>query len=350
MNPQHRSVENASLPTQVVSIIADLLREQGINESLLLEDTTLTLSSLRNQKTFIRYSQLLQILDNALRLYPKPGLGLEIGRREHVASWGLLGFAVMSVADIRSVMEVGNRYYLSGPALYDLTSYVEGDQCVMQVIVPKPIGRLLPVVVEELFATTLTVFPELTGVPFALKEIQVTYSKPEYSKLYEEFFQCPIQYSAHANRLIFDSAYLDTPLINANPVSAQLCQQLCEQALQSQVWDAELCQSIKLILLRTPERFPNMDSVAGELEMSPRTLRRRLSEQETTYQTLMDEVRRDLAIGYLSDTQLSMSEVADRIGFTEYGNFRKAFKRWTGHAPSYYRSGNPEGEAGDEQP
>lgn len=344
MNPQHRSVENASLPTQVVSIIADLLREQGVNEYLLLEGTTLTLSSLRNQKTFIRYSQLLQLLDNALRLYPKPGLGLDIGRREHVASWGLLGFAVMSVADIRSVMEVGNRYYLSGPALYDLTSYVEGQQCIMQVLVPKPIGRLLPIVVEELFATTCTVFPELTGVPFQLKEIQVTYSKPEYSHLYDDFFQCPIHYNAHANRLIFDSAYLDTPLINANPVSAQLCRQLCEQALQNQAWDAELCQSIKLILLRTPERFPNMDSVAEELEMSPRTLRRRLSEEQTTYQALMDEVRRDLAIGYLSDTQLSMTEVAERIGFTEYGNFRKAFKRWTGQAPSFYREGKAEDE------
>lgn len=338
MKQQNRSVVNANLPTQVVSIIADLLREEGVNESLLLEGTTLTLSALRKQSTFIRYTQLLQILENALKLYPKPGLGLAIGRREHVASWGLLGFAVMCAADLKSVMEIGNRYYLSGPALYDVKSYVEGGNCTIQAIVPGPIGRLLPIVVEELFATVYTVFPELIGMPFTLKEIQVVYDRPDYSALYDDFFQCPITYNAHANRLIFDSAYLDTPLVNANPVSARLSQELCEQALKAQTSDTELHQSIKLILLRTPERFPNMESIAEELEMSPRTLRRRLTEEETSYQSIMDEVRRDLAIGYLRDTRLPMAEIAERTGFTEYGNFRKAFKRWTGQAPSFYRA------------
>jgi len=341
MQPQTRSVEHATLPTQVVSIIADVLREHGISESRLLEGTTLTSSALRHQTTYVRYEQLLRILENALNLYPKPGLGLEIGRREHVASWGLLGFAVMTVADLRAVMEIGNRYYLSGPALYDLASFVEGGDCVIQVMAPRPIGRLLPVVVEELFATVCTVFPELIGEPFRVKEIQVTYDRPAYCHLYDGLFQCPVRYNAQANRLIFDSAYLDKPLVNANPVSARLSQQLCEQALQNHAHEADLCHSIKLILLRKPDRFPNMETVADELQMSPRTLRRRLTAEDTSYQTLVDEVRRDLAIGYLRDTRLSLAEIAERIGFTEYGNFRKAFRRWTGHAPSHYRNDEP---------
>ncbi|GGO79315.1 AraC family transcriptional regulator [Marinobacterium nitratireducens] len=338
MQPQKRSVEHASLPTQVVSIIADVLKEHGISDNLLLEGTTLMPSALRHQTTYVRYEQLLRILENALNLYPKPGLGLEVGRREHVASWGLLGFAVMTVADLRAVLEIGNRYYLSGPALYDLHSYIEGNDSIIQVVTPRPIGRLLPVVVEELFATVCTVFPELIGEPFRVKELQVTYDRPAYSHLYDEFFQCPVRYNAPANHLVFDSAYLDKPLVNANPVSALLSQQLCEQALQNHAHEADLCHTIKLILLRKPDRFPNMEAVADELQMSPRTLRRRLSAEETSYQTLVDEVRRDLAIGYLRDTRLSLAEVAERIGFTEYGNFRKAFRRWTGHAPSHYRN------------
>ena len=338
MHPQRRSVETTSLPTQVVSIVADLLKECGVSDNRLLEGTSLSPSALRQQTTFIRYDQLLRILDNALSLYPEPGLGLAIGQREHVASWGLLGFAVMSVADLRSVMDIGNRYYLSGPALYDLISYVEGSDCVIQAMAPRPIGRLLPVVVEELFATVQTVFPELTGMPFRVREIQVAYDRPTYSHLYDELFQCPIQYNAPANRFIFDSTYLDMPLINANPVSAQLSQQLCEQAMQNHAHEADLCSSIKLILLRKPDRFPNMEAVAEELDMSPRTLRRHLSMENTSYQALVDEIRRDLAIGYLRDTRLPLAEVAEKIGFTEYGNFRKAFRRWTGQAPSYYRN------------
>lgn len=207
----------------------------------------------------------------------------------------------------------------------------------MQAFTPQPIGPLLPTVIEELFACVCAVFPVLIGKPFKPREIEVAYAKPAYSALYDKLFRCPIRYNSPSNRFIFDAEYLACPLVTADPISAQLSRTLCKESLQRQGQVTDLCYSIRRILGRTPGRFSSMDAVAEELEISTRSLRRYLTERDTSFQALVDDVRMNLAIDYLSNSSISLEEVAERVGFSEYNNFRKAFKRWTGNPPSHYR-------------
>ena len=81
-----------------------------------------------------------------------------------------------------------------------------------------------------------------------------------------------------------------------------------------------------------------MDLVAARLAMSPSTLRRRLTEEGTSYSHLLDQVRNDLARQYLDASTFTVDDIAELLGFTDTANFRSSFKRWNGKTPSEYRA------------
>jgi len=83
---------------------------------------------------------------------------------------------------------------------------------------------------------------------------------------------------------------------------------------------------------------PTLSQVASRLFVSTRTLRRRLEDAQTSYQEIVAETRRELAVRYLTQTSLSTEAIAEILGYSDTANFRQAFKRWTGESPQQYRS------------
>jgi len=99
-----------------------------------------------------------------------------------------------------------------------------------------------------------------------------------------------------------------------------------------------LAAHIRLRLRRhPPAEWPDFDTLAREFHAAPATLRRRLGDEGQTFRTLKDELRRDMAIDYLGQRGLAVSEVAERLGFAEPSAFHRAFRKWTGGTPGEYR-------------
>ncbi len=82
---------------------------------------------------------------------------------------------------------------------------------------------------------------------------------------------------------------------------------------------------------------PELEAVAGALELSPRALKRRLADRGTSFTQIVDDTRRELALGYIADASLTLVDVAYLCGFSEQSAFNRAFKRWTGMPPGEYR-------------
>jgi len=91
------------------------------------------------------------------------------------------------------------------------------------------------------------------------------------------------------------------------------------------------------LLLRTPGQFPDIETVAAQMAISSRTLRRRLLAEGSSFQQLLDEVRHQLALDYLRRTRMSTEDIAAALGFSDAANFRHAFKRWSGLSPAAWR-------------
>lgn len=88
---------------------------------------------------------------------------------------------------------------------------------------------------------------------------------------------------------------------------------------------------------RPPARWPDFGELANQLNTSTATLRRRLNDEGESYRTIVDGLRRDMAISLLSNTELHVADIADKLGFAEYSAFHRAFKKWTGVCPGDYR-------------
>jgi AraC-like DNA-binding protein len=86
-----------------------------------------------------------------------------------------------------------------------------------------------------------------------------------------------------------------------------------------------------------PGDVPDFDRLAGELNMTSATMRRRLHEEGSSYQGIKDQLRRDLAIGYLSHSERSVMDIALELGFSERSAFHRAFRKWTGASPGEFR-------------
>ena len=130
---------------------------------------------------------------------------------------------------------------------------------------------------------------------------------------------------------------LDMPLPQANPVTARLCEEQCQQLLVQRYRQGGVALQVRRRLLSQPGSFPDMEAMASELGVTSRTLRRQLRTEGTGYRELLDEVRRMLAEQWLLLGGLGMEEISDRLGFSELSNFNHAFRRWTGQTPARFR-------------
>ena len=155
---------------------------------------------------------------------------------------------------------------------------------------------------------------------------------------YEALFGCPVSFGADANRLLIGLAEADHPLPTGNrDLAAAHDRILVEQLARLDKSNVVARFRASLLERMTDGEFSEED-LARDLHMSRRSLQRRLAEAEATYQSLVDETRRDMALRYLEDPDQSATDVAFLLGYSRQSAFTRAFRRWTGMSPSKYRS------------
>src|SRR3990167_2302678 len=178
---------------------------------------------------------------------------------------------------------------------------------------------------------------ELTGNRMPLDRVQLSMPAPADTARFIEQFGLLPEFACAENRISFSRHLLDLPLPRANPHSAQLCEQQCQALLAKRQVRSGLAGQIRDRLLSTPGRLADMEVIASELNISSRTLRRRLEEQGSSFRQLQEEVRQALAEELLAIASLSQEDIAERLGYSEVSNFLHAFKRWKGLTPGQYR-------------
>ncbi len=159
----------------------------------------------------------------------------------------------------------------------------------------------------------------------------------EQSEAFEEFFGVKISYSAERFAMAFSNEDLNAPLPTGNAELAHQNDKVVVKIL-ARIEQANMSNRVRAALL---ELFPtgefSKETIARELAVSVRTLHNRLAEEGQNYQEILDETRQKLAQQYLRTSHHTVGDVAFLLGFSDFSNFSRAFKRWTGQTPSDYR-------------
>lgn len=323
-----------------VQLLAQFGLDQGLSLDACLAGTGLSWNLLADPGAEVEAEQELALIGNLLAaLGQRPGMGLLLGRRYQLNTYGIWGFALLSSSTYRDAATLGLRYIDLTYAFHGMRLEEHGDEAHLLLDDSHVPSALRTFLLERDLSGMLCVQRELINAPLPIKRIDLRIAEPEDTRLYLSELGVLPNFGQTHNRFVVERHLLDLPLPGANPETAALCERHCQLLLDKRRQRDGLAGQIRGLLLSRPGRLPDMEQLAGSLHMSSRTLRRRLHQDNVSFRTLLEEVRQTLAEELLGIGGLSLEEVAERLGYGEVSNFIHAFKRWKGVTPSQYRKG-----------
>lgn len=310
----------------------------GVTGSEVLRGAGLSRDGIGDPDAQVDAHQELAVVRNLVTLLAdRRALGLEVGSRYRVTTFGIFGFACVSSPTLRDAVDFALRYFDLSFAFCIPTVEVEGESIRLRLHDERIPGDVRPFLVERDLAAIYTVLGDLLGGSVPLRTLDLRAQEPVHSFEFVRMFGIRPAFGAAENAGTFDRAYLDQPLPQANEHTVAICEAQCRDLVARRRARTGIAQRVRDRLIRFGGTDTGVAMIASELTMSERTLRRRLDEAGTSYRGLLDEVRQALAEEMLATRALSVSDVAIRLGYAEATSFIYAFKRWTGVTPATYQ-------------
>ena len=274
----------------------------------------------------------------AAELIPNPGFALEAARCWHPSDLGVLGFAWLASSTLQTALQRLKRHSLilgekarielerEGKGLRNLLDTRRGDTLVSALAV------------DFFFALVIDMCRMNFGASLRPLEVTLRRDLPSDPGPWRLFFGCRVHFNAARDSFLLARADVEAPLSIANrQVAGTLDAILAKQLADLDRSNVE-ARTRAALLERLTSGEPQEEEVARSLHMSRRTLQRRLAEADLTYQRLVDQTRRDLALRYIDDPAKSVTELTFLLGFSGQSAFTRAFRRWTGASPTEYRA------------
>ncbi|UVE17930.1 AraC family transcriptional regulator [Pseudomonas sp. LS44] len=329
---QHVSV-SASLTLAVLHAGQRL----GVARDELLSACGLTEQQLSDPDARVPFAvqeQLWQQLSSRLAL-AEPGLAL--GQHLAPGPFSVLGYLLQSSATLGDALAAGLRYQRLVGEGGELLLSERGAELHL---VYRPLHAELPATRARVLA--LMAFWVQMMVPllddFELLRAEFVHAEPEQLMPYAEVFGCPLRFQAVDYALVLPARLLSVALIQANPPLQQLLRQHAEALLARLPSEGLIARVVTLLGAQLAHGEPDRAELARNLNLSERTLQRRLADEGSSYQQLLSDTRRQLAERHLRDGQLPAAEIAVLLGYSEPSVFFRAFRHWTGLTPGEYRA------------
>lgn len=276
------------------------------------------------------------MLESAAELTGDPYLGLRLGQRLGIESYGTFGFALMSCANLRESTMLMLRYgKVFFEPLWECETQEGGLLLWPSLLKGTPEQRRF--IAELCFSQFSAIGRSLHRGKLDGAQIHFDFAAPKSTGIYETIFGVEITFGAGRSQIFIPENVLDTPVRTASLSEHLVFHRQCEEMLRRLDGAAQTTADVRCLLMQSAGQFYDITQVAERLGLSERTLRRRLTAESTSFRDVLDEIRNLLAKEYLAKTELVVAEIAYLLGYEETGNFRRAFVRWNGMTPSEYR-------------
>ncbi|MEA3301474.1 MAG: AraC family transcriptional regulator [Pseudomonadota bacterium] len=321
----------------------DRLQAMGHPPAALLEGTGLTLREAQNPWPLLKPETFVALVRNMYRLTADPALSFSLCEGFTVGSLGLPGFAVVTSDTFGEARKLMIRYRpLMDAAVFPVHHFSNGRWIItLQELFPLE-GEAKRFSFESYLVMSQHFCREVTRRMDFVTRVDFNFPEPAYGGLYRQYFSCELRFDQPQCQVFYDPALLDYPLPLANREVHDLCVLECELRFATLTKQESMARKIHELLYRNHSLhghgFLSLEEVASRQYLSARTLRRRLADEGITFVQLLADVRRDLALYYLRETQLSVKEISFSLGYSSVPNFYRAFREWTGKHLSEVRA------------
>jgi AraC-like DNA-binding protein len=327
-----------TVSTIIARVLIEILQRSGVPSEQAQSAFASEASVLADPEARVPAARIIEFFAVVEELTGDPFFGLHAAEMLGKGDLRLLELTVSAAPNLRGALERVARYYGLIHERTDLTLTVEGDLAVFahrKEGFPKPLPRHEP---EMLLAAIVIHARRLTGVALPLRAVHFAHPRPPDISEHERVFGKALVFGASVDALLLDAADLERPLLTADPALREVLERYAAlEVSKLAVPDRFLTDVRECVARSLSGGEPTLESTAAAMKISTRTLQRRLQEFATSHQEVIDDVRKQLALGQLAREGMAISEVAYLLGFSDVSTFHRAFKRWTGSTPGEFR-------------
>ena len=334
------SVKIGDIAAPFAFLLLRAAERYGADPDALLAGVGLDRAGLADADARVSIPQFMRLGHACIERTGEPALGLRMGEHCRITDLGWPGLLALTAPTVGEALTTLTRFEALASRNYRGHSYVEpGPELpgpVFYSIAPYNSYNLF--VVDAVLCWWHKLIQRLSGLEGLVREVHVEFAAPDYHTRYQDIFGVPVLFGQASNRLVWREEVPALPNRFAEPHLYQQLLASAEDKLKKQAVTETFRGRVQHILGPLLHgNTPTIEDTAARLGIPDWTLRRKLKDEGTNFQALLDEMRKDLALGYMRDTALSFGEIAYILGFSTPGAFQRAFKRWTELTPGAYR-------------
>jgi AraC-like DNA-binding protein len=319
-----------------VKAICRALDAAGCDSAALLTEAGFDTKALDDPTARCPLTQTARLWRIAVAATGDPAFGIKVASHIKQTTFHALGYGLSASSTLKEAFERVQRYcHVASDAIeYEFTRTGPEYHFVIE-----PVDEVADESVDALVAAYLRMCRSLMGHDYSPLRVEFRRAPPARVEDFQSLLRAPLQFGAARTRLVFDAEAIERRLDGGNPELARHHDAIALQYL-SQIERHNIQARVRDVLTqRLANGEPSQEDVAELLNMSARTLQRKLGDEGTTYKEILDETRRVLALAYLSAPRHTVSDVTYLLGFSAGSSFTRAFRLWTGQSPSDWRAG-----------
>jgi len=328
-------MDEHSLPGTYVLYSIELVKRWGITADELLDGTGLASEALADPRVRVPIGTIVVILERARELTGEPCYGIFLGLQMRVSAHGYLGAAALVASTMREAIQLSIQFMPIVTTALSLRLRVEGRDASLIVEEHADFGPARDSVLLAALIGMSQIGESLTGQRLAGYADLALPLPPYMDRL--KLMDRRIRFEQPVHRLFFEASMLDTAYKMADPVALLAARDQCERILAALSQTPRVTARVRGLMSRDKGQSPSLRAVAAAMHVSPRTLKRQLAAEGTSFSQIEDEERREKAMFLLGSPALSLKEIAGRLGYANLANFSRAFHRWTGRTPGEHR-------------
>ena len=320
-----------------VKVLIDSIKKDGFDINAVLERAQISRDLLEIRDARITPNQLAKAIESACALYDDELMGLS----QKSVRLGVLSLAAkyaIQAQTLEAALFRWQKFYSTVTDAYTF-NIIHGERYTdIQLQFEKCRNNGEQLLTEYLLLITHRLSSWLVGQFIPLEYASFCYEEPWYAREYQLMYACPCEFSHEYNAIRIPNSYMKKAIIQSKTSLSEYFEELPGAWFKRQDYHQHTAgQVVKALMTSEQLRGTQITDIAAQLNITDRTLRRRLLREGTSFQTLKDNFRRDKAIDLLAKSSLSVAEIAQELGFAEPNAFTRAFKQWTGSTPKSYR-------------
>lgn len=329
-----RGVNNGrdmKISSAYVTALKQAIRDMGHDPASLISDST-----------DFDEAEFFALCDRAVCYVDDPSFALRYGSALHLGSHGILGSALMSCRTLRQAAEFLVQHSPAGLMDARVHFSFDRDNAILSMTPGIELPSAPNFLPEVFFMAAVNAIGEMVGAELDGCRVEFAFEPSMPEHVYQRYIGLPVVFGESANRFVGPRDAVNFPLAAASNEVADIFVRQCSKLLIEKNSAADCGAQIRRVLAGAKGRITTEQAMAEHLNMSGRTLRRRLAAEHTTFREIQDAMRNEMAIGYLRETRLPIVEIGDLLGFDDVANFRRAFRRWNGCSPQSFRESDSE--------